>query len=72
MTRIATHPKAIELLERELTPEEFDARVRRSLADEERARELGDLIAWFTRRYPTAEERLAYVRRKYRDLAARR
>jgi hypothetical protein len=69
MTALPVHPLARQLKERTLDPEEFDERVRRLLADEERIQDLVALIAWFRRRYPTVEERLAYVRRKMRDLA---
>ena len=68
--RPPVHPLAREVKGRVLDPTEFDERVRRSLADEERLRDLVELIAWFRRRYPTVEERLAYVRRKMRELAS--
>ena len=67
--RAWVHPKAAEIRERELSPEEFDERLQRALADEDRMRELAELVRWFKRRYPTVEERLAYARRKYRDIA---
>ena len=69
MKRVRVHPKAAEIKARELTPEEFDARLRVALADEDRMRELAELVAWFRRRYPTIDERLAYARRKYRQIA---
>jgi hypothetical protein len=43
---------AESIYERPLTP--------REVAD------AAELVAWFTRRYPTAKERLAYVRRAVR------
>jgi hypothetical protein len=69
--RPRVHPLAEEILERSLDPAEFDALVRTALADTERMEELVELIAWFRRRYPTAAERLAYVRRRVAALAPR-
>ena len=46
-----------ELSERRLSVEEFEAYVRAPMSDEERQGIL-ELYAWFTRRYPTAWERL--------------
>lgn len=69
MKRVPVHPKAAEIKERELSPAEFDARLSRALADQAHMRELGRLVAWFRRRYPTIDLRLAYARRKYLDLA---
>lgn len=56
--------------ERRLSPEEFEAYVRAPISDAERSATL-ELVAWFCRRYPTAGERLAYVRRAYRRWAER-
>ena len=58
----------VDPYERELEPEEFDARLRRALADEEDRASIRELITWFRARYPTPEARLAYVRRKIRAL----
>jgi hypothetical protein len=69
MKRVPVHPAAAAIRDREMSPEEFDARLKAALADEERMRELADLVRWFRRRYPTIDERLAYARRKYRDIA---
>lgn len=66
--RLRAHPLAEEILERSLEPAEFDAKLQASLTDPERREELAELITWFRRRYPTARERLAYVRRKVRAL----
>ncbi len=55
---------AKSILEREMSPEEFDQKVREVLADEDDMREVLELIAWFTRRYPTVEGRMAYVSRR--------
>ena len=60
MTRAAL---AKSILERELSPEEFDNTVREALADEEDMKQVLELITWFTRRYPTVEDRLRYVSR---------
>ncbi len=68
MKRREIEARARELDERELTPEEFDRRLREVLADEGEIRERAALVDWFRRRYPTVRERLAYARRKYRQL----
>jgi hypothetical protein len=54
--------------ERELTPEEFETRLERALSDEADRLSIRELIEWFTRRYPSAESRLRYARRKVRAL----
>lgn len=54
-----------------LSPEEFERRVRRALAEEDELASLAELVAWFTRRYPTAKARLAYVRRKHAEWTRR-
>jgi hypothetical protein len=51
--------------ERQLTAAEFDAYVSAPMTDAEND-EIRSLVAWFTRRYPTGAERLAYARRAYR------
>lgn len=51
--------------ERQLSPAEFEAYVNTPMTDAERD-ETRALVAWFTRRYPTGADRLAYVRRAYR------
>lgn len=53
------------LAERRLSPEELDAYVNAPMSEEER-RSIHELIDWFTRRYPTPAQRLAYVRRATR------
>jgi hypothetical protein len=50
--------------ERLLSREELDAYVNAPMSREE-LEGIRELIDWFTRRYPTAAERLAYVRRAY-------
>jgi hypothetical protein len=52
------------LAERRLSPEEFAACANAPISDDER-REALSLIEWFTRRYPTPTERLAYARKAY-------
>lgn len=53
------------LVHREVTAEEVRAAVEGELSRAERDGVL-ELVRWFTTRYPTAEERLAYVRQAYR------
>jgi hypothetical protein len=59
-------PEIADLVEKRLSPEEFERRVATPLTAEEAA-DLADLIRWFTRRYPTPKERLAYARRKFAE-----
>jgi hypothetical protein len=61
MTR--TEELAYEVYEKPLEPAEFDRRVREILADEEEQKNIAELIAWFTKRYPTPEARLRYARK---------
>ena len=68
--RQRVHPIAQALEERPLEAAEAKARLEATLADREYMQSVADLIEWFTRRYPTPEERLAYARRKYRELAS--
>jgi hypothetical protein len=49
---------------RRLSPEEWERLSSIPVSDEERENDR-ILIRWFRRRYPTAAERLAYVRRAY-------
>lgn len=56
--------------DRRLSAEEFDAYVNSPITDEERA-EVLSLIDWFTRRYPTPGERLAYNRRAWAGVVSR-
>lgn len=55
---------AAALVDRELTLDEARRYLDAPMDDEERAAIL-DLTRWFTTRYPTPAERLAYVRRAY-------
>ena len=70
-SRLAAQALAREVYERELTVEAFDALLEASRQDEDERANKRRLIAWFTRTYPTAEERLAYVRRHAKRVAAR-
>ena len=72
MNRQKLAPEVEALYLAPLAPEEFERRVRASLAelDGPEGENLGDLIRWFTRRYPTPAERLAYGRRAYARWAA--
>src|SRR5258705_7263037 len=64
MSREYASPELSNLIAARLSPEEFERRVRIPLSDTE-AQEIAELIDWFSRRYPTAKERLAYARRKF-------
>ncbi|WP_394824111.1 hypothetical protein [Pendulispora albinea] len=72
MSREVLSPEIEKLWLEPLEPAEFDRR----LAEFRRSRESDDswfeLIRWFRQRYPTAKERLAYVRRKYAQVARTR
>jgi hypothetical protein len=59
---VVAHVRAFA--ERQLSPEEFEAYVRAPMSDFERE-QIDEMYTWFTRRYPTAGERLAYARRAY-------
>ncbi len=63
---------AYEVYEKPLEPAEFDRRVASILADREEKQNIAELIEWFTRRYPTVEARLAYVRRHAKRIKATR
>ena len=56
--------------QRQLSANEFAAYVQAPMGAEERE-EILSMIRWFTRRYPTAAQRLAYARRAYRRAAWR-
>jgi hypothetical protein len=68
VTRHGVEARWRQIDEQELTPEEFDRRVQHLLSDPDELEERAVLVAWFMRRYPTPRERLAYARRKYRQL----
>ncbi|MBX3186032.1 MAG: hypothetical protein KF819_03415 [Labilithrix sp.] len=62
-------PPAIEeLYNRRLSAAEL-SRMLMPVTDEEVASTM-ELVRWFRRRYPTAKERLAYVRRAYERWAS--
>lgn len=60
------HPRIADLVDAPLEREEFLARIEAPLREEE-IQEATELYRWFTRRYPTAGERLAYARRKFEE-----
>jgi hypothetical protein len=60
-----------EVYEAPLTPDEFERRLEALRGDAESVAEADALIAWFVRRYPTPEARLAYARRHGRMLRAK-
>ena len=68
MTRREVEARARELDAREMSPDEFNRVLRTMLADEIEIEARAALIRWFSRRYPTARERLAYARRKHEEL----
>ncbi|MBI2390397.1 MAG: hypothetical protein HYV09_12480 [Deltaproteobacteria bacterium] len=63
-------PKIRERYERALSDEEWQ-RIQALPRDPESDEEVLDLARWFRRRYPTAKERFAYVRRKYAEWTRR-
>ena len=56
--------------ERRLSADEVERWLRRPIAADE-IESVADLVRWFTTRYPTARERLAYARRAYARWARR-
>jgi hypothetical protein len=62
-------PYIANLIAARVPPEEFDRRARAPLSEAE-VQEIAELVGWFTRKYPTAKERLAYARRKMRQYKA--
>lgn len=67
----ATRARLRALSEQPLSADEWKRRAAIPITDDERERTL-ELVRWFTRRYPTPGERLAYVRRAYRRWTAGR
>lgn len=67
-------PEVAAIYEAPLSPEDFEARLREAMAslDGPDGAQLAELIDWFQRSYPTARERLAYCRRRMRELEAAR
>jgi hypothetical protein len=66
MSREYASPDLANLIAARLSTDEFERRHRAPLTDDE-AQEIAELIAWFSRRYASAQERLAYARRKLRQ-----
>jgi hypothetical protein len=64
--------KPADVYEQELAPDEFERRLQTALADSALVAERAALIDWFTRRYPTPLERLAYARRRAAALRTQR
>jgi hypothetical protein len=60
-----TRARLRTLADRPLPLEEWKRQAAIPLSDDERDRTL-ELVRWFTRRYPTPAERLAYARQAYR------
>ena len=60
----ADRDNLLALQNRRLSPVEAQEYLDAPISDAERE-QLQDLVAWFTRRYPSPLERLAYVRRAY-------
>ena len=59
-------PEAVaKAIERRVTPDEIRDAVEGPIAPEEREDVLS-LVRWFTTRYASPEDRLAYIRRAYR------
>lgn len=58
-----------EAIDRQISPEEASEYLDIPISDAERD-EGWSLVRWYTRRYPTGAERLAYVRRAYRCWAS--
>jgi hypothetical protein len=58
-----------EVIDRRVSPDEAAAYLATPITDAERD-EVLSLVRWFTCRYPTGAERLAYVRRAYRRWAS--
>ena len=56
-----TSPRLEQEINRRLTADEMRRYIDAPVTDDERGEVLA-LIAWFTRRYPTPADRLAYVR----------
>ncbi|MFO0666152.1 MAG: hypothetical protein U0174_19520 [Polyangiaceae bacterium] len=54
---------AYDVYEKPLAPEEFERRVAEILSNESERKSTRELIDWFTKRYPTTEARLRYVRK---------
>ena len=58
------NPRVREAIERRVSDEELRTALEWTPTAEERE-QFRSLVDWFTRRYPTGAERLAYARRAY-------
>jgi hypothetical protein len=69
MKKQALDPEIARLWLEPLPAEEFERRVDQAIRelDGEEGENLASLIRWFQRRYPTAEQRFRYARRKYAE-----
>lgn len=67
MPREYASPELANLIAARLHPDEIERRLRVPLTPSE-AQDINDLVDWFTRRYPTAKDRLTYARRKLQQL----
>jgi hypothetical protein len=66
MKRQELPPAIAEHFETPMTLEDAERRLAVVPTDEE-VEEMRELVRWFCTRYPTAQERFAYVRRKYEE-----
>jgi hypothetical protein len=66
MKRQQLAPAIAEQCETPMTLEAYERRRAVPPTDEE-VEETKELVRWFCRRYPTAKERFAYIRRKYAE-----
>ena len=64
MTSDGAMERVRELIERPVSPDELRQALEEPVSEDER-QEILSLVRWFTRRYPTGADRLAYVRRAY-------
>jgi hypothetical protein len=67
MPREYASPELANLIAARLHTDEIEQRLRVPLTPAE-AQDIADLIDWFSRRYPTAKDRLTYARRKLQQL----
>ena len=70
MKRQQLHPDVEAIYNRRLSAEELARLLSTPISAEEVASTM-ELVRWFSRRYPTAKERFAYVRRAYARVVAR-
>jgi hypothetical protein len=72
VTRLSEEQRAKLLAEEErrLSAEEFNARASVPMSERERE-DFDDLVRWFTIRYPTAGDRMRYVRQRMQAMRRR-